>query len=278
MVDSLGIWLRRTREARQLDLQDAEQALRIRRRYLQALEVGDFEALPGPIQARGFLRNYARYLGLPVEDVLARYDAEVEGHPVQPRISMRVPDRVPRTGERTWAPPPPTIEEEVREVRANSSGSLLRILLGALIFFGLVAVGSLAWLQFEAGRATPAPPITPKTGVAEEAGVTSPTATPTVISTPSFPVSPEGVVRVRLVPRSHAWISISADSQVVFQGVAETSQVLEAEADEMLIVSTGNGGAFDLTINGTDWGVLGDQGQVVRRAWTPQGEVSLEDL
>jgi hypothetical protein len=53
---------------------------------------------------------------------------------------------------------------------------------------------------------------------------------------------------------------------------------LEAEADEMLIVSTGNGAAFDLTINGTDWGPLGEQGEVVRRAWTPQGEVSLEDL
>jgi cytoskeletal protein RodZ len=274
MVDSLGIWLRRTREARQLDLEDAEQALRIRRRYLQALEVGDFEALPGPIQARGFLRNYARYLGLPVEDVLARYDAEVEGHPVQPRITMRTPERSARTGERTWAPPPPTVEEEAREVRANSSGSLLRILVGALIFFGLVAVGSLAWLQFEAGRATPAPPVVVET----ESAVTAPTVTPTVVATPAFPVLPEGVVRIRLVPQNHAWVSISADSQVVFQGVAETAQVLEAEADEMLIVSTGNGGAFDLTINGTDWGPLGEQGEVVRRAWTPQGEVSLEDL
>lgn len=277
MVDSLGIWLRRTREARQLDLQDAEQALRIRRRYLQALEVGDFEALPGPIQARGFLRNYARYLGLPVEDVLARYDAEVEGHPVQPRISMRVPDRVSRTGERTWAPPPPTVEEEVREVRANTSGSLLRILFGALIFFGLVALGSLAWLQFEAGRATPTPPITQEAMGADVPPVASPTITPTVVATPVFPVLAEGVVRLRLVPRNHAWISVAADSQVVFQGVAETSQVLAAEAEDMIIVSTGNGGAFDLTINGTDWGPLGEQGEVVRRAWTPQGEVSLED-
>ena len=196
MIDSLGIWLRRTREARQLDLQDAEQALRIRRRYLQALEVGDFEALPGPIQARGFLRNYARYLGLPVEDVLARYDAEVEGHPVQPRISMRVPDRLQRTGERTWAPPPPTIEEEAREVRANSSGSLLRILVGALIFFGLVTVGSLAWLQFEAGRATPVPPVTWRQS--RGGGAVSPTASrPRLTATPSFPVLPEGEVRVR---------------------------------------------------------------------------------
>ncbi len=76
MTDSLGVWLRRSRETRQLDLDDAARTLRIRRRYLQALEMGDYEALPGPIQARGFLRNYVRFLGLPVEDALARYDAE----------------------------------------------------------------------------------------------------------------------------------------------------------------------------------------------------------
>ncbi len=65
MTDSLGVWLRRSRETRQLDLDDAACTPRIRRRYLQALEMGDYEALPGPIQARGFLRNYVRFLGCP---------------------------------------------------------------------------------------------------------------------------------------------------------------------------------------------------------------------
>ncbi len=85
MSDGLGLWLRRTRETRQISLPDAEKALRIRRRYLQALEMGDYAALPGEIQARGFLRNYARYLNLPVEEALARYDAEIQGRPMQPR-------------------------------------------------------------------------------------------------------------------------------------------------------------------------------------------------
>jgi len=57
MSDSLGLWLRRSREARRLELDDAVKALRIRKQYLRALELGDYEALPGPIQARGFLRN-----------------------------------------------------------------------------------------------------------------------------------------------------------------------------------------------------------------------------
>ncbi len=53
--------------------------------------------------------------------------------------------------------------------------------------------------------------------------------------------------------------------------------MLETSAKEMLIVATGNAGAFQLYINGTDWGTLGGSGEVVRRAWNPVGEVPLED-
>ena len=76
MTEGLGLWLRRAREAQQLTLDDVEKKLRIRRRYLQALEAGDYSALPGQIQTRGFLRNYARFLGVPPEEALARYEEE----------------------------------------------------------------------------------------------------------------------------------------------------------------------------------------------------------
>lgn len=282
MSDSLGGWLRHARESRRVALDDAVSALRIRRRYLQALEVGDYDALPGPIQARGFLRNYARFLGMPVEEVLARYDAELSGQPVQPRVREIV---VPSGGgERTWAPPPPTLADEKVAVRANSSGGLLRILAAALFFFALIALGSLAWLQFggmgfdqdpapDSGAASevmPAPPDAPGG---------SPTAapSPTVIAPPVFPVLEDGTVRVRLVPVHHTWVSVSADADVVFQGIAGPQDIVEAVAEEILIVTTGNAGAFQLYVNGTDWGMLGDQDEVIRRAWTPQGETSLED-
>ena len=261
MADSLGIWLRRTREAHQMDLEDVEQALRIRRRYLQALEMGDYEALPGAIQARGFLRNYARFLGLPVDDALARYDAEARGLPVQPREPEI--ERPMRAGVRTWAPPPPTADEERRSVRANASSTLMRVLVVAIVFFGLLAAGSLLWLRFAGSPAVDTP--VPTSGVTE-ALTTNSTPTPTPPATPVFPVSEDGTVRVRLVPTNHA-----------FQGVAEPEASVEAVADEIVIVTTGNAGAFRLYVNGTDWGRLGEMGEVARRAWTPEGETSLED-
>jgi transcriptional regulator with XRE-family HTH domain len=269
MTDSLGIWLRRSREARKQDLEDVVRALRIRRRYLQALEMGDYEALPGPIQARGFLRNYARFLGLPVEDVLARYDAEVRGVPVQPRVpEIEMPSS---RGMRNWAPAPPSVEEERIAVRANSSGSMLKVLGIALLLFALFTLVIFLWLEFGQGTVIEAAVAT------QPAVAASPTLTATPETPRSFVVSPDGTVRVRLLPLGHAWISVSADERIVFQGIAGPEQALEAVAGEMIIVSTGNGGAFRLFVNGEDWGVLGEQGQVVRKAWTPAGETPLGD-
>jgi hypothetical protein len=279
MSDSLGVWLRRSRETRKVDLEDAVRALRIHRRYLQALEMGDYEALPGPIQARGFLRNYARYLGLPTEEALARYDAEIRGQPLPPMQAMgfRMPEiEVPgRNGLRTWAPPPPSAEEERAAVRANSSSGLMKILLGVIILFVFVAAASFVWLQFGPGDLLSAPSTT-------QAGITADgvraTATPTAQPTPSFPVAADGTVRLRLVPLSHAWVSVSADADIVFQGVAQPQQAIEAVGEEIVIVNTGNGGAFELFVNGTNWGPLGQQGEIVQRAWTPEGETILQPL
>ncbi|MFZ5822177.1 MAG: RodZ domain-containing protein, partial [Chloroflexota bacterium] len=64
MPETIGQRLKRAREYRHLTLEKAADATRIRLQYLQALEADDFSAMPSPVQARGFLRNYADYLGL----------------------------------------------------------------------------------------------------------------------------------------------------------------------------------------------------------------------
>ncbi len=54
------------------------QATRIRAQHIEAIEADDFEALPSPIQARGFLRLYAEFLGVSLEDAITRQRSEVE--------------------------------------------------------------------------------------------------------------------------------------------------------------------------------------------------------
>ncbi|HEX2170974.1 MAG TPA: helix-turn-helix domain-containing protein, partial [Dehalococcoidia bacterium] len=69
----IGELLRSQREERGLTLEQAEEVTRIRRRYLEALESGNFAELPGEVYVRGFLRLYAEYLGLDPGAVLAAY-------------------------------------------------------------------------------------------------------------------------------------------------------------------------------------------------------------
>jgi cytoskeleton protein RodZ len=77
---SLGQILRDAREAQRMTLEDAATRLRLMNRQVEAMETGDFESLGQPVFARGFVRNYARLLGLAPEALLAR----MEGAPPEP--------------------------------------------------------------------------------------------------------------------------------------------------------------------------------------------------
>jgi cytoskeletal protein RodZ len=75
-MSELGRLLVEARTAKNLSLADVETATRVRQKYLAALEQGNFAALPPGTIARGFLRNYTRYLGLDPAQTLQLYTQE----------------------------------------------------------------------------------------------------------------------------------------------------------------------------------------------------------
>ncbi|MCS7061012.1 MAG: helix-turn-helix domain-containing protein [Anaerolineae bacterium] len=80
-MSDLARRLRSAREARGVTLDEVERATKIRRRFLEAIDAGDFARLPDGPPARGFIKIYARYLNLDVEQALSDFEAEV-GVPV----------------------------------------------------------------------------------------------------------------------------------------------------------------------------------------------------
>ncbi|HSK88101.1 MAG TPA: helix-turn-helix domain-containing protein, partial [Anaerolineales bacterium] len=70
MTQTIGQRLKAEREEQHLTLEKVFEATRIRIQYLQALEADDHSVMPSPVQARGYLRNYAAYLGLDVDQML----------------------------------------------------------------------------------------------------------------------------------------------------------------------------------------------------------------
>lgn len=73
---TVGEKLRDAREVRGLDLYRVERDTKIRHKFLVALEAGDYADLPGDVYARGFLRNYATYLGLDPDEIVEEWRGE----------------------------------------------------------------------------------------------------------------------------------------------------------------------------------------------------------
>ncbi len=77
-VQELGQILRQTRLDKGLSLMQAQQATKIRQSFLAALEEDDYSILPPPVYVRGFIKNYARYLGLSSDEMGLRFDELLE--------------------------------------------------------------------------------------------------------------------------------------------------------------------------------------------------------
>jgi cytoskeletal protein RodZ len=92
--------LTEARERKGVDLLRAERDTKIRARYLAALESGDYADLPGAVYTKGFLRNYALYLGLDPEEVTRQWKHE-RGDltmPAEPALNVPRPLQAPRQG------------------------------------------------------------------------------------------------------------------------------------------------------------------------------------
>ncbi|HET9852119.1 MAG TPA: RodZ domain-containing protein [Candidatus Limnocylindrales bacterium] len=122
---SLPDRLAAARERKGVDLVRAERDTKIRVRYLSALERGDYRDLPGAVYTKGFLRNYAIYLGLDPEDVLRQWRRE--------RGEQTAPEAV--------IVPPRPLEEPTRPLRFSPSVVVAALLTAGVILF-FVYLGS----------------------------------------------------------------------------------------------------------------------------------------
>jgi len=70
-MKTVGEILKKARVEKKLSIEDVEKEIRVRRKFLEALEKDAWEKLPGATYTRGFLKNYINFLGLPENETLA---------------------------------------------------------------------------------------------------------------------------------------------------------------------------------------------------------------
>jgi cytoskeletal protein RodZ len=141
---AVGEQLRDAREIKGIDIFRAERDTKIRSKYLTALEQGDYADLPGDTYARGFLRNYASYLGLDADEIEEQWRSQA-GAPEPGRSAI-------------VGPQPMTIRRGIVFQRSHAViAVVLVIILIVASYFGLQLTRYLAYptLAIESHQSTP---------------------------------------------------------------------------------------------------------------------------
>lgn len=276
-MEEIGRLLLEVREQLGLSLDEVERATRIRVYHLEALERGEMDALPSPVQARGFLHNYAEFLGLDAGAITLQY-AEA----LQSRRSRLLPEtsyKEPGTG--------PSVRILSRRPRWLSSDLFIATTIILAILAVLIWGGSRVITVLRQRTETPQAAL----------GLLIPTTTPTLTETPlqsgpgtessiepdleetPIPTQPLflGVadkVNLTVVVELSAWLKVMVDDEEAFQGRVESGDVFEFQGDQVVELITGNGAAIHIFYNGQDHGILGDVGQVIIRLWTLEGALT----
>lgn len=272
-METLGVWLHQAREAKGATLKEAEAATRIRARFLELLEAGDFAAFPGgEVQIRGFLRIYARYLGLSPEEALARYEAETRpAAAVLLGVSPQAPSAAPLRSDIASVVPEPRVPPGPAAT-ATPRLNLERVMITLIVLIVLLVL--IAAVAYFIGRQAGGEAVATETVPAQAVQPTAMAPTTPTIVTPTFPAIPEGGVNLTLEAGEHVWVRVSVDGVVAFEGMLAPGETPTWSGQEAIVVDTGNGDALLVTVNGQAQGKMCGRGQVCSRAWGPAGELA----
>ncbi len=298
-MSGFGERLRRQREMRGVSLEEIAQSTKIGVRSLKAIEEEDFEKLPGGIFNKGFVRAYARFLGLDEEQIVGDFDEAWNAY------------------EAARTPQVLVVPEE--EEKKSSSGSMW-IAVIVLIIAGAAAAG---WYKYQQTRNQAAPsssseadsssaaantaaPQTPppqnsqappattpaQNGTESQSSQNSqalqPPSTPQQANAPAVPPSDGTVskssgsssptkaetaapIRLQVFAREDSWLSISADGKDLGQGILSAQKTRSIRAQKEVRLKVGNLGGVEISFNGQPVALEGQPKQVKELIFTPEG-------
>ena len=271
----VGAELAAARERLGWTLPDIAGHLRIRQAFLAAIELGRLDQIPGTAYAMGYVRSYAKALGLQPDDVARRFRNEVAEVDRKPELAFPapVPERgVPAgavvmlgallvvgayigwykaSGEKPGLEPVRQVPERLAELAAPPPLPTVTLPIAAL----------------------PVPPVLsplPVIPPSSAAAAVVPNAIPQALTVQPAPALagltalPEGT-RIVLRARAEAWIQVrDRQGQVLLNRVLRTGEIWPVPAKLSLLLTTGNAGGTELLVDGTLSPSLGADGAVRR--------------
>lgn len=279
----IGDILRQERERQLLTVKDIEQGTSIRALYIEAIEKGEYQTLPGEVYTKGFIRNYANFLNLDADDCVRRYVSE--NHPEQ-AMAEAAQEETPRKE---------TPVRNTSDFLQASAGSQMKK--GSSTNYGMMAAavaliavlgGGAYFLLGSDSHSTGKPsagqvqqdkkPASGKT--AEKPGPSAKESVPPAdagkgqspqsqnTSQPASSEKKANDVQVTAKFTDRCWTKVVADGKTVYEGIAEEGKTMSWKGNENVTITAGNAGAMELTHNGKSLGKAGATGQVVDKVFT----------
>jgi cytoskeletal protein RodZ len=242
-MPALGEQFRAAREARGLSLSEVAEQIRIRSVYLGEIEAENWGAIGAPVYVRGFLRTYARFLGLDPEEAVAAFNKTAEGAPVADGTGL--------SGS-SWSSGEPR----------NLSPLIWIASAVALVLIGFVIYNFVMLRQ----------PSDRSVVTATAPGVSSPSPLPSNSGQPNgaanrtpAPRPLAHTLRIHLV--SGSWLRVTVDGNVSIEGVFPKGTSKEFHGKTAL-VRVGNAGGVEILVDGHAVPKLGAVGDVAEQSFT----------
>lgn len=242
----IGAYLHQMREESLLTIEHVATKTMIQPRILRAIEQGKLEHLPEPIYVRGFIKRYARELGLDAEAVAQAFPVKREAN-IQPQ---------------SWS------DVSSRQLRPYH----LYALYIAVI---MAAIAGLSYLltrgPIRTTATAPSPSVVPSPDLPSPA---APAASPEAPASPEPPAMP---VQVEVTMQEQSWMRVIVDGETEFEGMLSEGTQRTWTANEEVQIRAGNAGGVLVEYNNQPATLMGDRGTVQQLIFTASGNSPLEN-
>jgi cytoskeleton protein RodZ len=278
---SFGERIKREREMRGVSLEEIAESTKIGKRNLEALETEDFDKLPGGIFNKGFVRAYAKYLGLDEEQAVTDFLAAENAASTGIRLAADPVPALDNGSGTNGDAAKKTRKERSKELEAiaarreaekkknpplNPSDTANRVWFAIAIV--CLAGGTFAWWKHSHAEHVPPPVVSKKvvpTAIAIPEPVVSSASNPASIApenaVPDASLTGDGLAHLTVRATEDSWIQVKIDGKVVQDGTLDAATEKSFSGKE-LIFKTGNAGGVELTYNGKTQAPFGKEKQV----------------
>jgi cytoskeletal protein RodZ len=232
-----GGMLRAAREEQGLSIEELARRTKITVRVLDALERTDFSILPPPVFVRGFLRTYAREVGLDPDPTVDAYMGTMPSATSTPTGTD--------PARRAFAP----------DLSFLSDGGSPRSVIGALILAG-VALAIAGYVSLNRTGETPVPGEASSERVVAAAGDSEAAREP-LVGTAGASLPPNQSLTLDVHPTGPCWVEVRVDGELRVYRLMQAGERERITAQGALLLRVGDPTVFDYAINGRPGKPLG---------------------